>query len=248
MSDWAARSDGVDRALRIASGILLALVLVLTNVRLLLTETFVVAEYAGPGFPVDPYGFTQEQRVAYASLALDYLLNDAGTSFLTEQRHGDGTPLYNGRELRHMVDVRNLVQSALRVWLGCAALLAVALWWAWRRQGWPGVRQNLHFGGRLTLILMAVLLIVLVVSFSFLFVGFHRIFFDSGTWVFYRSDTLIRLFPERFWRDAFGLLLGMTLAEAGLILLLTRPRRPSGSAAESIPPTQDRPEGVADAS
>lgn len=238
MNDPAARPSRLDGALRIASGILLVLVLVLTNVRLLLTRTYVVAEYASPGFPVDSYGFALEERVAYAGLALDYLLNDAGPSFLADQRHPDGTPLYNDRELQHMVDVKNLVQSALRAWAASAILLAVALAWTWGRQGWPGVRKSLYFGARLTLILMAVLLGVLAVSFSFLFVGFHRIFFESGTWVFYRSDTLIRLFPERFWRDVFGLLLGLTLGEAGLLVVLTRERR----GARSAGPTKASPE------
>ncbi|MEJ2126169.1 MAG: hypothetical protein P8X84_01420 [Candidatus Bathyarchaeota archaeon] len=27
---------------------------------------------------------------------------------------------------------------------------------------------------------------------------FHQLFFTSGTWTFYTSDTLIRLFPMRF--------------------------------------------------
>jgi len=41
------------------------------------------------------------------------------------------------------------------------------------------------------------------VSFGVLFVAFHNIFFASGTWLFEYTDTLIRLFPERFWRDIF---------------------------------------------
>jgi integral membrane protein (TIGR01906 family) len=63
----------------------------------------------------------------------------------------------------------------------------------------------------------------LVFTFSTVFVGFHRLFFEGDTWLFYYSDTLIRLFPERFWRDVFLLLAGATLAEAvALHLLATR--------------------------
>lgn len=222
------RTGGV--VLRVISGILLTVVLVLTNVRLLLTPAFVTAEYASPGFPDDPYGFSRAERVEYARLALEYLLNDSDETFLGVLTHTDGTPLYNSRELGHMVDVKRLVQAALTAWLACASLLGLALALTARLEGTTGLRRTLHSGGRLCLILMAVLIGVLAVSFTFLFVGFHNIFFDSGTWLFSYSDTLIRLFPQRFWRDAFGLLLLLTLAEGGAIALATRPRRTAAAA------------------
>ena len=36
-----------------------------------------------------------------------------------------------------------------------------------------------------------------------LFEGFHAIFFEGDSWLFLYSDTLIRLFPIRFWQDTF---------------------------------------------
>ena len=30
-----------------------------------------------------------------------------------------------------------------------------------------------------------------------------NLFFTGNSWLFYYSDTLIRLFPIRFWQDAF---------------------------------------------
>ena len=36
-----------------------------------------------------------------------------------------------------------------------------------------------------------------------LFEGFHSLFFEGDSWLFLYSDTLIRLFPLRFWQDAF---------------------------------------------
>jgi integral membrane protein (TIGR01906 family) len=64
---------------------------------------------------------------------------------------------------------------------------------------------------------MGVLALTLVVAFSLLFVGFHRIFFEGDSWLFLHSDTLIRLFPERFWRDTFIFVIGLTSLFAALI-------------------------------
>jgi len=212
--------------------VLVPIVLVLTLVRMLLTEAFVRFEYSMPGFPADRYGFSTEDRLHWAPIALDYLLNDSGTEFLGDLRFADGRPVYNERELRHMDDVKLLVQAALRVWaagLATVVLLVGALWWRGHRQE---ALRGLSAGGLLTLGVMVLLGLGLLSAFSTVFVGFHRIFFEGDTWLFYYSDTLIRLFPERFWRDVFLLLAGGTLVEAvALYWAATRLQRRLGTPA-----------------
>ncbi len=201
---------------------LLPLVILLTSLRLLLTETFVRLEYQTPDFPADPYGFTLEDRLRWAPIALEYLLNDAEIDFLAELRFDSGEPLYNARELRHMQDVKILSQNLLIVWalaLTLTVLLALLLWRAEHKQV---LRDALLGGARMTLILMAVLTGALIVSFPVVFVGFHRIFFEGDTWLFAYSDTLIRLFPERFWRDTFIALVVMTVVQGGALWLVAR--------------------------
>jgi len=234
----ALRSVGSSAFLRSGMALLLPFFLILTNVRLMLTPAFVLAEYATPGFPPDPYGFTREERNHWASLSLEFLLNDAGLEFFDDLRLTDGQPLYKVRELAHMVDVKRLVQNALAGWAVSVVAMGVLLASAWRDGGWPSVRRGLFRGARITLILMAALLGLVVLAFPLLFeFGFHRVFFDSGTYLFYYSDTFIRLFPVRFWRDAFGLLLLLTLAQAALIAVLTRDPRVAPPQPTPIPPT-----------
>ena len=62
----------------------------------------------------------------------------------------------------------------------------------------------------------------LIAAFSVLFVFFHQVFFDPDTWTFLFSDTLIRLFPQRFWEVAFGAVAVATLLQAGLLYLISR--------------------------
>jgi integral membrane protein (TIGR01906 family) len=197
--------------------ILVPLVLILTSVRLLLTPVFVQVEYRTPNFPPDSYGFSQEDRLFWSTIALDYLLNDEGISFLEELQFEDGTALYNTRELGHMVDVKNAVQSALIVWyisLGGVFLLAI---WAYFGGWLTGYKQGLRRGGWITVALVAVTMVAVLIAFSVFFVFFHEVLFDPGTWVFRFSDTLIRLFPERFWRDTF-IAIGLVSLAGGLAL------------------------------
>ncbi|MGD2252826.1 MAG: TIGR01906 family membrane protein [Anaerolineales bacterium] len=202
--------------------ILVPLVSLLTSLRFLLTDAFVWIEYHTPAFPADPYGFTLEDRLYWAPIGLDYLLNDEPIEFLSELQFEDGEPVFNARELRHMEDVKRLTQALLVVWfvgLGALALLVGVLWRSGRL---ARALEGLKLGSRVTLIAMGALALTLVVAFSLLFVGFHRIFFEGDTWLFLHSDTLIRLFPERFWRDTFIFVIALTSLFAALIGWIAR--------------------------
>jgi integral membrane protein (TIGR01906 family) len=187
-------------------------ILLMTSVRLLLTPTFVDLEYSMPGFPEDSYGFTSVERRQYAKSALEYLLNDEDVSFLGGQQFPNGAPLYNERELGHMQDVKGLTQIVLDVWLLLAALLVGGIAAAWHFGHWETARAGLVRGGQIAVGLVVAILIFVALSFNALFTGFHRIFFEGDTWLFSYSDTLIRLFPMRFWQDVFIALGVLTLA------------------------------------
>jgi integral membrane protein (TIGR01906 family) len=207
------------------------LVLVLGTVRLMMNPWFVEFEYRTPGFPADPYGFTFEERLAYSKVAIEYLVNDADISFLADLRFPEGQTvpdfscqfmedcnrMYNERELKHMEDVKSVVHSALRIWWAALIFLFLTGIWSWRAGWWVNFRLAVRRGGFLTLPFIGLILTLTLLAFGAFFVFFHDLFFAAGTWTFYFSDTLIRMFPERFWRDTFltaGLLSGL----GGLIL------------------------------
>lgn len=214
--------------------ILVPLVLVMAAVRLVMFPWFLSFEYNTPGFPDDPYGFTYAERIRYSRIALDYLLNKYSIDFIRDLRFPEGqeappasckfmddcTRLYNDRELKHMIDAMVALQTALKVWyllLLVTALLAIIAW----RTGWlPVYFIGLKRGGWLTVGLIAILLVLILAAFGTFFVAFHGIFFDPGTWIFLTSDTFIRLFPERFWRDVF-VVVGTLACGMGLTLSLT---------------------------
>lgn len=211
--------------------LLVPVILVLSSVRVLLSPVFINIEYKLPGFPPDPYGFNQEDRFYWSDIARNYLLNEEGISFLAELRFpgsqtappascrgmGDCSKLYNERELKHMLDVKNVVQSALDIWLlGLIVMVGLGVW-AVFGGWWQQFRWGLGRGGWLTIGILAGLILFVLLAFGLIFVAFHNVFFESGTWTFHYSDTLIRLFPERFWRDAF-LAVGLLAGGTGLVL------------------------------
>jgi integral membrane protein (TIGR01906 family) len=205
--------------------ILVPFLLVMTAVRILMTGAFLQYEYHTPNFPADPYGFTLTERLRWANPSVEYLVNNAGISYLKDLKFDNGQSIYNERELSHMSDVKNLVQTTLRLWrIGLVLMVIFALVSLWR--GWAGELQTgMARGGWLTVGLIVAMLVGVATSFDWLFTQFHHLFFTGGTWLFYYSDTLIRLFPMRFWQDAF-ILVGAFCIICGLLLgILLRTRR-----------------------
>jgi len=197
--------------------LLVPVFLILLGVRILLTPLFPEIEYRMPNFPPDPYGFTQAERIHWAKNAIEYLNNDAGPEFLGNLTFDNGTPLYQEREVNHMLDVKILVQAAMKAW-AAASLLLILLW------GWAKYekREQAYFlgakrGGWLTLILTLSLGLLASINFWEFFAQFHHLFFEGDSWIFLYTDTLIRLFPMRLWQDAF-IMEGIIVIGGGLAL------------------------------
>ena len=190
--------------------ILIPLALIGLAIRVLLSPIFYQIEYNMPYFPPDEYGFSKADRLKWAPYAVNYLVNNADQSYLGDLKFDDGTPLYNERELKHMNDVHTVTQGALRIWyITLAILLSLGLW-AWFGGWWNAYRLGLMRGGWLMVGLAITIGLIVVIGiainpnvFDVFFTWFHGLFFEGDSWLFLFSDTLIRLFPIRFWEDAF---------------------------------------------
>jgi integral membrane protein (TIGR01906 family) len=202
---------------------IIPILLLLGTVRLILvtTDIWIPIEYRMPGFPDDPYGFSLEDRLKWSAIDVQYLLNDAGIEYFDSFQLGEGEPMHNDRELRHMQDVKVLVQQSWLAFRIGFVLLIFLLLILGGDQGYDAAWDSLQRGFLWTLVLLGILVIGIAVGFGILFVGFHKIFFEGETWIFKFSDTFIRLYPERFWRDVFIFLTVLTAAEAGLFYWLT---------------------------
>lgn len=196
----------------------LPILLLLINARLLMAPAFMQLEYNRPNFPPDPYGFTTEDRLEYGPRGLAYLFNNHGTEYLGDLKFENGEPVFNERELSHMHDVKLVTQKLVRFGIGLLAIYIVtivllAISPSTRVYLWRG----LFSGSLLTIGLLILGVGAVIFAFPWLFTQFHNLFFAGGTWIFPTSDTLIRLYPEEFWIDAFIVMFGGALLEAIII-------------------------------
>lgn len=174
----------------------------------------------------DLYGFTQQERLDLAHATLDYMQRFEPAEeviYLLEDLRLPGTdqPLYTESEIGHMIDVKNL--SDRMTWIVIVTgiiviggLLYLILNPRTRALGWTTLMQ----AGLFTILMLGLIGLFIAVAWPVFFETFHELLFPPGTWTFYYTDSLIRLFPEQFWFEVGVIIVGTTLVLAAALALI----------------------------
>jgi len=207
---------------RFALSLLFALYLLDIGACAMCLWDFVRFEYQTLGLPQDRFGLSAEQRLRWAEATEHYLQRGDNMVELGSLRFFDGTTAFSQRERAHLWDThRLLVRAHLIFYIGTALITlggTLAAIKRARRLFW----SVLKIGSCMACCIIAVLALSLLLDFRILFNAFHTLFFKSSSWIFYDTDTLLRLFPLRFWRDAFLCYFAIILAFGSAVSLVSR--------------------------
>ena len=195
------------------------LFLLIGPIRFIASDSYLKFEYGKSDFPPDPFGFTISQRMKIASENLRFVRDNLPLDALSSQVF-EGDPVYNSRELGHMLDVQKVYQSVWSGWQLIVLFIILTGSLLWRLKGRLSLLSAIQAGGLLTSGLIFALGLFAIVAWQVWFTAFHQIFFQPGSWTFEYSDTLIRLFPEKFWFDSALSLLSFGFIEGLLVALL----------------------------
>jgi len=204
----------------IVIAILVPALLVVNAIRVLANDWTIHFEYAKPDFPSDDR-LTLNERTELALTGMHSVLpqHSEGIDLLREARLPDGSEAFNARELKHMQDVRILIGRVYPLHLAAlAAIVVLAIVLGRSEETKTIIPRALQWGSILTLMIAAGLIAYILINFNTFFTQFHLIFFEGDTWQFLLTDTLIRLYPVRFWSDAAILIGGATVAQALALL------------------------------
>jgi integral membrane protein (TIGR01906 family) len=206
--------------------------IMLGSVRLLTTEQYLAFEYGKASFPPDSFGYTQQQRLELASVNLRYVRDNLPSETLSNETL-NSTRVYSQREVSHMADVQAAFQSVWRVWWTAFILLLLSGFVLWHNGERIAFASALKWGGLLTSGIILAIAMLALFAWQFWFDNFHLLFFEPSSWLFAYSDSLIRLFPLKFWIDAtftvssFSLAGGLLLAFIGSRWRLTLGKKPT---------------------
>jgi integral membrane protein (TIGR01906 family) len=199
------------QVLKLLTILLVTIFIVGGAVQVLATDSYLAFEYDKSSFPSDPFGYTQQQRFILASTNIHYVRDHLPGDELSKQ-FLNGLPVYNPREVSHMADVQAVFQTVLRVWKAALILLILLSFILWKKGERKALASAIQSGGVVTFGLILSIALLALVSWQIWFDLFHRFFFEEGSWLFDYSDTLIRLFPLRFWSDATFAITAFSLA------------------------------------
>ena len=207
------------------------LVIIATPLFLTTMTVRVLIAWNSPSYPAweyqriapDRFGFSPEERAELADATLDYLQRSEPASeviYLLEELRLPGTdnPVYNAAEVGHMLDVKNVADSfKTAMWVFMVIVVGGLIYLFARQETRMQGAKALLQGGVFTVTAVILVMIFIGIGWGVFFTLFHNIFFDSGTWTFAYSDSLIRLFPEQFWFD-FALIWTGSILALGAIL------------------------------
>jgi integral membrane protein (TIGR01906 family) len=135
-----------------------------------------------------------------------YFTGDDELLDLTVAIGGQPMSLLTEREVRHMADVKALVQRVFAAeWVSgiVAAVYVVGGFVLLRRAFWPLLRRWVRLSAVIALAAIVIVAVASLIAFDAVFTLFHVVSFSNDLWQLdpYR-DYLLLLFPEAFFLDA----------------------------------------------
>ncbi len=136
---------------------------------------------------------------------------------------GNLTSDFNEREISHMKDVKNLMNSLKIIFIVSISILfiLVIFMFLYNYKNFSRFLSiYLMYGSAVSIILTIISAILSLISFDILFTIFHNLFFSGNSWLFNPADTIINIFPEKFFVDAFGFILMLSISISIALFIL----------------------------
>jgi integral membrane protein (TIGR01906 family) len=220
-----ATQDAMKLAARIATVLFVLAVpvfLITSNVRFVAGESWFY-KHGFRDYHVDQTtGVSYSQLDASADDIVRYFEDDRSSLHIQVTIDGQDASLYNDKETAHMKDVKTLMRLVFRL---NEASLAIILAYVggvvlWSRERSPrDAAKYALYGVGAGFVVVAVIGAFALTGFDAAWTKFHEIAFRNDLWELDpRTDRLIQMFPEPFWKDMTFLVGGLTLVQVFTIV------------------------------
>ncbi|WP_457623296.1 TIGR01906 family membrane protein [Persephonella sp.] len=201
-------------------GVFLSIIWIIgVSTRIVFAEWFINYEYSKKDFPKDRWKMPDEVRIELAKIGLYAVLSDEGLERFKEAKLPNGNKAFKEKEIKHIEDVNNFLDIFFPL-----TFISLAVWFFFylilKDQRW----KLLFYSGMFTVAFIVVGGILIYFNYNFAFTVFHDFVFGEDTWRFRQKDTLLRIYPMKFWFDGtffvigFSLLFSSVLISTGLLI------------------------------
>ena len=152
---------------------------------------------------------------------MEYLRTDGAELSVFAEIDGQEREFFNEKEKRHMRDVRQLFLDALRLRLLALAIFMVCAAHLLGKGQKDTLLRMLQWGIGGILAALVALALLISTNFTRYFTVFHLLLFDNDDWLLNpKTDLLINIVPEGFFRDTALLIAAVFVGSAALIWLI----------------------------
>ena len=208
-------------ALGVVFAVLLPIFLIATNVGYITDSDWLYTYNWWRNGVSERTGLPVSELDSVADQIKDYFANDTERLDVRVNTSRGVVSLFEEREILHMIDVKDLMRyvGTVSVWSGVFLLLCTTLGWLIRRREFfVAMSRWLRWCALVWGIAIAVLVVVAIIDFTWIFTQFHLLSFANDLWQLdpFRHYLLL-LFPERFFLEATLFIALLTVIEfAGL--------------------------------
>jgi len=153
-------------------------------------------------------GLSMQQLMSVSSETLDYLKDKRDNLVIYEELDGKTIQVFEGREIDHMVDVKDLFMTgfAIRNITGIVSLLSTAYLWTKHKQS---ILHSIRAGSLLFFAIIALIGVFAALDFNKAFTIFHKLLFTNDLWLLNpETDIMIQMLPLDFFMG-IGLKIGV---------------------------------------
>lgn len=182
--------------------------------RLVFNNWFIDFEYSRKDFPKDRFGLDNEYRRKLAKLGLKAVLSKEGLEEFKKAKLPDGRKAFRQKEINHMEDVNKFLSILfpLSYFLFILWLLGLIFLKDLRK-------SMLLYSGIFSILFLISIGLLSFTDYNKAFEIFHNFFFGKTSWRFSNTDTLLRIYPMKFWFDGTVAIGVIFIIISSLILL-----------------------------
>ncbi len=196
--------------------------LITTNTRLLINSPFVYSMEFNKMDIASKTKIEPQELLSISRQIRSYFNNNQDYLNIQTFINGIKQPLFNDREISHMLDVKKLVKMTYSTQLISGFFLGLMFFidFIFRKKT---LRRNLFWGSLITVAGIIIIGIGVLFSFDQIFILFHQLSFTNDLWILDPSkDYLIKIFNPEFFYDSTIYIAVATIVESLIILSLLR--------------------------
>ncbi len=165
------------------------------STRIVFNPWFIDFEYSKEDFPKDRWGLDDGYRKFLAKLGLEAVLSKEGLEKFAKAKLPSGKKAFRKKEIDHMKDVNRFLKFFFPVSYTSFLVWLVGLFLLKKKSSY------LIFSGIWTVVFIVSSGFLVVSFYDKAFAFFHDTVFGEFTWRFRDDDTLLRIYPMKFWFD-----------------------------------------------